>query len=293
MASSVNDKFKKAGAGTVTTLSAPGKALGATSINVGSTTNYPSDTGIIIAIRTVDASGKLVAGTYTEYSATVSSATSLAIVATPVYGNDQIYAAGSTTQVFIPTSAYANNSMVDGILVQHKQDGKHADTITTNTINENTAGNGVTVDGLNIKDGKLNTNDSVGTANIADDAVTPPKAGDLAKLVNRQNDTTNTVVTDQLVQTGWGQIAGTGASYVSEAITFPVAFDSAPIVLVGNIGSKATSQAANIGDFGVVYGFSTGTINVTTTGFTVGVYGTPASGSYYGYTWIAIGTKAR
>ena len=43
MSASANDKFMKAGAGTVTTLSAPGKALSATSITVGSTTNYPTD----------------------------------------------------------------------------------------------------------------------------------------------------------------------------------------------------------------------------------------------------------
>ena len=41
MSASANDKFMKAGeAGTVTTLSAPSKALSATSITVGSTTNY-------------------------------------------------------------------------------------------------------------------------------------------------------------------------------------------------------------------------------------------------------------
>lgn len=111
-----SDKFKKTGASTVTTLSAPGKALSATSLTVGSTTNYPTDTGIVIAIRVVDSAGALVAGTYSEWSATVSSATSLAIEAVPVYGTDQVYAAGSTTQVFIPLSSYAHNTLVDGLL---------------------------------------------------------------------------------------------------------------------------------------------------------------------------------
>jgi len=53
-----------------------------------------------------------------------------------------------------------------GILVQHKQDGTHANTITTNTINENTAANGVTIDGLNIKDGALTTASSVSKTNL-------------------------------------------------------------------------------------------------------------------------------
>lgn len=43
------------------------------------------------------------------------------------------------------------------------------------TINENTPANGVTIDSLNIKDGKLNTNSSVVTANITDGAVTNAK----------------------------------------------------------------------------------------------------------------------
>ena len=131
MSASTSDKFKKVGAGTVTTLSAPGKALSATSITVGSTTNYPTDTGIVIAIRVVNANGELISGTYTEWSATVASGTSLTIEAVPVYGSDQVYAAGSTTQVFIPTSAEAQNDLIDGILVSHDQDGTHKDNIIT------------------------------------------------------------------------------------------------------------------------------------------------------------------
>lgn len=48
-------------------------------------------------------------------------------------------------------------------------------TLTVDTVSEYTAANGVTVDGLNIKDSKLNTNNSVVTANITDDAVTDAK----------------------------------------------------------------------------------------------------------------------
>lgn len=123
MAASTNDLFKKVGDATVTTLAAPGKALGATSITVGATTNYPTDTGVIIAIRVVDASGTVVAGTYAEYSGTITSGTTIGIVATPVYGSDQVYAAGSTTQVYIGLSKYGYNTLIDGILVSHNQDG--------------------------------------------------------------------------------------------------------------------------------------------------------------------------
>jgi len=128
-----SDLFKKAGASTVTTLAAPGKALGATSITVGSTTNYPTDTGIVVAIRVVDTDGNQVNGTYTEWSATVTSGTTLAIEAAPVYGSDQVYAAGSTTQVFIPLSSYAHNELVDGLLISHDQDGTMVDSLPLTT----------------------------------------------------------------------------------------------------------------------------------------------------------------
>lgn len=51
-------------------------------------------------------------------------------------------------------------------------------TLTTpkmDTINEETSANGVTVDGLSIKDGKLNTNNSVVATNITDSSVTSAK----------------------------------------------------------------------------------------------------------------------
>ena len=133
MAASTNDLFKKVGDATVTTLAAPGKALGATSITVGATTNYPTDTGVIIAIRVVDTSGTVVDGTYTEFSGTITSGTTIGIVATPVYGSDQVYAAGSTTQVYIGLSKYGYNTLIDGILVSHKQDGTLNDGVVSTT----------------------------------------------------------------------------------------------------------------------------------------------------------------
>ena len=51
-------------------------------------------------------------------------------------------------------------------------------TIKADTIAETTSANGVAVDGLTIKDGKLNTNDSVVTANITDANVTTAKITD-------------------------------------------------------------------------------------------------------------------
>lgn len=48
-------------------------------------------------------------------------------------------------------------------------------TLNTDAISEFTASNGVTIAGMNVKSGKLNTNNSVVTANITDAAATPAK----------------------------------------------------------------------------------------------------------------------
>lgn len=48
-------------------------------------------------------------------------------------------------------------------------------TLATDAISEHTVANGVSIDGLSIKDGKLNTNDSVVTANVTDGAITAAK----------------------------------------------------------------------------------------------------------------------
>ena len=77
------------------------------------------------------------------------------------------------------------------------------------TANESTPGNGMTFDGLNIKDGKLNTNNSVVTLNITDGAVTP------AKLQS-----------------------GTGASWTWQPWT--------PVASTGGFGSSATASGKYI-----------------------------------------------
>jgi hypothetical protein len=167
MAVSATDKFMEVGnPGSATTLSAPGYTIGNTSITVASTTNWPSATGASFAIDRVDSSGVQIAGTYCEFVGTVASGTSITNVS-KTFGTAQNYAAGATTRVYVPVSSTRENRLAQGMVVQHKQDGTHADVITTNAINENTTANGVTIDGLNIKDNKLNTNDAVIPSNLA------------------------------------------------------------------------------------------------------------------------------
>jgi hypothetical protein len=56
---------------------------------------------------------------------------------TLMYGTDQVYPAGSTTQVYIPLSAAAHNRLIDGILSEHDQDGTHG-AITASSITATT-----------------------------------------------------------------------------------------------------------------------------------------------------------
>lgn len=93
-------------------------------------------------------------------------------------------------------------------------------TLNTNTVSEYTAANGVTVDGLNIKDAKLNTNNSVVTANITDGAVTYQKvaSGFPVQIVstNYSNMTTTSTVLpydDTIPQNT------EGAEFMTQAIT--------------------------------------------------------------------------
>lgn len=136
MASDANDVFIKVGSpGTATTLSSPGYTSGvSTSINVGSTTNWPTDTGIIFAIdevTTVNGVQVRTAGTYNEFEGTVASATQITNVDYVGGDAERTYAAGASTRVYIPVSAERENRLITGLTAGHNQlDGDHQ--FTTN-----------------------------------------------------------------------------------------------------------------------------------------------------------------
>jgi len=145
MSAAITDLLTQVGQpGTVTSMASPGKALGAGSINVGSTANWPTGTAVFFAMRQVDPTqvsltnpSGLVVGTYTEWKGIVASGTIINNL-TLQFGTDQVYPAGSNTQVFVVVSAARENAIVTWGTAQHNQDGSHHD-ITTNAI---TATNG-------------------------------------------------------------------------------------------------------------------------------------------------------
>jgi hypothetical protein len=155
-------------------------------------------------------------------------------------------------------------------------------TLTVDSIAEYTGANGVTIDGLSIKDSALNTANSVVTTNITDDAVTA------AKMLNGQiykrrggsatvwgtAGTTDYDVSASDVRIQCGTTANSGSP---TAHTFPTAYTYAPVV----VANVVTAVGANT--FAVVS-------SVTTTGFSCQVV-TDAGVANTGQTinWIAIG----
>ena len=141
MAANEADVFQKTGLSTATTLSSPGYTIGNTSVNVASTTNWPTTTGITFAIDEIDSAGERVAGTYNVFRGTVSSATQINNL-TYVGGDaNRNYSASSSTRVYMTISAYRENRLVDGLTAEHSQlDGTHSTTlITSRTADTNPA----------------------------------------------------------------------------------------------------------------------------------------------------------
>lgn len=112
--------------GTATTLSVPGYTVGDTSITVGSTSNWSTDTGVAFAIdqaQVVNGVEVQVPGTYNEYVGTVASGTSVTNVSWATGSGDRNYSAGALTRVYIPVSATRENRIVDWGLAHANQDG--------------------------------------------------------------------------------------------------------------------------------------------------------------------------
>lgn len=137
MAALSTDKFTEVGnPGTATTLAAPGHAVAGTTINVVSTTNWPTATGVAFAmdvVQLVNGVETRVPGTYTEWVGVVTGATTIASM-TLTYGTDRTYTAGPLTRVYIPVSSTRENRLAQGMLVQHNQDGTHG-AVTATSLN--------------------------------------------------------------------------------------------------------------------------------------------------------------
>lgn len=113
-------------------------------------------------------------------------------------------------------------------------------------------------------------------------------------LTNLQLDTTNSVVST-ITQIGIGKITGANATSVNEAVTFPVAFASVPIVQVTSIGGR-TSGAFNTSGLITISGREVASlVGASTTGFTAYLQRSDSiltAGYDYYYAWSATGVPA-
>lgn len=128
MSASSSDFFTHVGTpGTATTLDSPGHSISGTSLTVISTSNWPTDTGVIFAVDTftlVNGVAVRDTGSYTEWEGVVTDSTTIGSLVLRE-GTDQNYPAGSTTRVYIPVASSFVNRLADGVLVAHNQDGTH------------------------------------------------------------------------------------------------------------------------------------------------------------------------
>ena len=111
--------------------------------------------------------------------------------------------------------------------------------------------------------------------------------------VRLQSNTTNTVIQNPIIQTGWKVIAGSVSGVLTDSVTYPITYSTAPIIVAvfggDNIGGAATYGAGGANrNNAFAEAFS-----VTVSGFSVRIVSSPSSNWAVGdnifYQWIAIG----
>ena len=122
-------------------------------------------------------------------------------------------------------------------------------TLTTDSVFEYTAANGITIDGLNLKDGALNTNNSVVTANITDLAITSGKIANAA-ITTKQITATGLIQGVQGIAQSPANTAVTDVA--SSSVTFTLDINSTLLITFGcdtqlnNGASRVASLLLNI-----------------------------------------------
>ena len=159
---------------------------------------------------------------------------------------------------------------------------------TLNTFTANTK-----IESSKVNENFTNLRNRTEVSSSTDHIVITAGTSKLVKItVLRQDDTTNTYTANSVILTGWGFIAGTGATFVSEAVTFGITFSERPIVVCCASGFKSGSDPTHNGDSGtsILTGGSSG-YQTSTTGSTFGYnqVATFDSAVRIMYSWIAIG----
>jgi hypothetical protein len=178
-------------------------------------------------------------------------------------------------------------------------DGTTADVTDVNTpINTIVNEFNGNIDNTNIKSGA-----AIDGTKLADNTVTGAKSTVFPVATDRQDIAANSTASDPHIQYGWTYVTGDGSNKRETiSITFPTAFDSAPIVLAQSAGLLVGSNPAAIGDLVTNIPGTAGDIGwlvtayaITTSGCTLSINSTAAFTSTWrlGIVWVAIGAKAR
>lgn len=120
------DKFRKLARRWVGQIGSGGVAdASTTTVPLSSATNLPTDTGVTVVIDRVDSNGTSTPS-LEETVVGVVSGSNLVSCVRGVEGTAQAHSAGAVVEVLVTSDGY--NDIVDGILVNHGQDGLHSAT---------------------------------------------------------------------------------------------------------------------------------------------------------------------
>lgn len=123
MAAANTDKFKKLSRRWIGQIGAAGVSdSSVATIPLSSTTNLATDTAVVAVIDRVDANGGATP-TLEETVIGVVSGNNLVTCTRGVEGTAQSHLAGAVVEILVTAKGY--NDIIDGILVDHKQDGTH------------------------------------------------------------------------------------------------------------------------------------------------------------------------
>lgn len=187
-------------------------------------------------------------------------------------------------------TTFTNNDVSPGDVVQ-ASDHNTQGSLLAAVLNGGIDNNNINASAA-IATSKLADDAGITTAKIADSAITGAKISTY-KIV-RQDNTSNSTESTARILTGWGVITNnTGASSISETVTFDSAFTNKPIVLIICGGDHATTTNYGDGGNNIEARIIAKAHTITTSGFTAQLV-TESSGNNFGsgssfYQWIAIG----
>jgi hypothetical protein len=256
----------------VSTTASSTRSSGGDTLACASLTGWPTASKVHFVTYKIDSNSNPIVGTQLDCSGIVSGSSIGSL--TVIDGTDNGNSVGDIVEM-LPTAAWGQD-LADALTEEHDREGKHTD---------------ITADTLVVSSGTTLPAGDIGTADLANGAVTSMKLVESFFRGRLQANTTNTAPTGLTVQHGWGFITGTSGTEATKTVTFPTAFSAVPFFLVSGVGYKAsdptdeTDCATNSGMIVMGRPVNTSTASVHVIDYQAGNLGT----TRYLFSWIAIG----